>query len=96
MLLPLQVAQAVSKTRPKGALVKQLSFGEYEKLSAIERSEWHELGYHTPKCLRAVAPGKWNHQDHQYQIRLVAAWCNCEKCYAVLFNYFKGYPNGRP
>ncbi len=75
--------------------MKQLTFGDYCQLTLSERKIFREEGYLKPKCLRAVAPGKWNHQDAQTQVRLVAAWCNCEKCYAVLFNYFKGYPNGK-
>ncbi len=75
-------------------LVKQLTLGEFHALDDVNRTTFFEKGYHKPKCLLTVAPGKWKHPDAQVQVRLVAAWCNCERCYSVLFNYYKGFPNG--
>ncbi len=75
--------------------MKQLTLGEYYALSVSEKAAFLGDGYHKPKCLMTVAPGKWNHPEARNQVRLVAAWCNCEKCYNTLFDYFKGYPNGQ-
>ncbi len=79
--------------------MKQLSFSEYAELKRVERAAWGRTTQAADKCLLGRAPVKWDHPKAQEDLRLVAGWCGCRKCYHVIFDctvdYRKVLTNGK-